>query len=43
MGSESERRCKETSVFSFGGRCRYYCGRTEESHEQGVVGNRTEI
>jgi hypothetical protein len=43
MGSESERRCKEAGVFSFGGRCRYYCRRTEESHEQGVVGNKTEI
>ena len=33
VGSESERRCKEAGVFPFGGRCRYYCGRTEESHE----------
>lgn len=43
MGSESGRRCKEAGVCSFGGLCRHYCGRTEESHEQGVVGNRTEF
>jgi hypothetical protein len=39
----SERRCKEAGVFSFGGLCPYYCGRTEESHEQVVVGKRTEF
>jgi len=39
----SERWCKEAGVFSFGGLCPYYCGRTEESHEQVVVGKRTEF
>lgn len=43
MGNESERRCKVAGVLSFGGLCRHYCGRTEESHEQRVVGNRTEF